>query len=228
MGSRTGDCGNSWSSMAMTRKEIPICQRQGIQRWTSGSSRMRVSTRPAERRGLGGTEKEDMSDTSVPRDMLRVTTCDTDESLAAASGLFNQYRRSYGEQPEQDERTLGWLTDMVESNMLTVYTASLGSPTDMPPIGLATCHVIPASLVMARFSQLRDLYVSPESRRRGAAAALVGAAREAALAAGATRLSLVTETDNQAALGLYRRLGFKPVEGLASLSLELPPQATME
>ena len=168
-----------------------------------------------------------MSDSSVPRHTLRVTTCDTDETLAAASGVFNEYRHSYGEQPDIDERTLGWLTDMVRSNMLTVYTAS-ASPADAPPIGLATCHAVPASLGLGRFWQLRDLYVLPASRRRGAAAALVGAAREAALAAGASRLSLVTETDNEAALGLYRRLGFRPVEGLETLSLELAPRADMQ
>ena len=154
---------------------------------------------------------------------LRVTTCDTDETLAAASGLFNQYRHHYGEPP--DERTLGWLTDMVRSRMLTVYTASVGSAADAPPIGLATGHAIPASLVMGQFWQLRDLYVLPGSRRQGVAAALVGAVREAALASGATRLSLVTEPDNEAALGLYRRLGFTPVDGLVSLSLDLAPPA---
>jgi GNAT superfamily N-acetyltransferase len=164
-----------------------------------------------------------MSDTSVPGATLRVTTCDTDETLAAASGLFNRYRHHYGEPPAGDGRALGWLTDMVRSNMLTVYTASVGSPADAPPIGLATGHAVPASLVMGRFWQLRDLYVLPESRRRGAADALVSAVRDAALAEGATRLSLVTEPDNQAALGLYRRLGFRPVEGLASLSLDLAP-----
>src|SRR4051812_44612700 len=170
-------------------------------------------------------------DTSVPRDMLRVTTCDTDESLAGASGLFNRYRHHYGEPPDEDERTLGWLTEMVCSKMLTVYTvytASVASPADAPPIGLATGHAIPASLVMGRFWQLRDLYVLPGSRRQGAAAALVSAVREAALAAGATRLSLVTEADNQAGLGLYRRLGFRHVEGLVSLSLDLAPQAIRE
>ena len=161
-----------------------------------------------------------MSDTSVPRDTLRVTMCDTDETLAAASGLFNQYRHHYGEPPDADERTLGWLTDMVQSNMLTVYTASV----DSPAIGLATGHAVPASLVMGWSWQLRDLYVLPGSRRQGAAAALVSAVGEAALAAGATRLSLVTEPDNQAALSLYRRLGFRPTEGLASLSLDLAPQ----
>jgi ribosomal protein S18 acetylase RimI-like enzyme len=163
-----------------------------------------------------------MSATSVPRDTLRVRTCDTVETLTAASGLFSQYRHHYGGPPEADQRTVGWLTDMVQSNMLTVYTASVGSRADAPAIGLATGHAVPASLVMGRFWQLRDLYVLPQFRRQGAAAALVGAVREAALAAGAIRLSLVTEPDNEAALGLYRRLGFRPVEGLASLSLDLP------
>jgi ribosomal protein S18 acetylase RimI-like enzyme len=78
---------------------------------------------------------------------------------------------------------------------------------------------------MGQFWQLRDLYVLPGSRRRGVAAALVGAVREAASAAGATRLALVTESDNRAALGLYRRLGFSPVAGLATLSLDLVPTA---
>lgn len=153
-----------------------------------------------------------------------VTTCDTEETLAAASGLFNRYRHHYGESSGADERTLGWLTDMVQSNMLTVYTAFVDSSADAPPIGLATGHAVPASLAMGRFWQLRDLYVLPEARRRGAAAALVGAVREAARAAGATRLSLATEPTNQPALGLYRRLGFKPVEGLVSLSLDLAGQ----
>jgi ribosomal protein S18 acetylase RimI-like enzyme len=171
------------------------------------------------------TGLEEGSDISVPRDTLRVTTCDTDETLAAASALFDQYRHHYGEPPDGDGRTLGWLTDMVQSRMLTVYTASVDSSADAPPIGLATGHAIPASLIMGRFWQLRDLYVLPGSRRQGAGAALVVAVREAALAAGATRLSLATELDNQAALGLYQRLGFRPVEGLVSLSLNLAPNA---
>ncbi|MGH3353404.1 MAG: GNAT family N-acetyltransferase [Nocardioides sp.] len=167
-----------------------------------------------------------MSDTPA-RNTPRVTTCDTDEKLAAASILFNQYRHHYGEPPDEDERTLGWLTDMVRSGLLTVYTASV-DPADSPPIGLATSHAVPASLAMGRTWQLRDLYVLTRSRRQGTAAALVDAVREAALTAGASRLTLVTEPDNQAALGLYRRLGFRPVEGLASLSLDLPPRTIRE
>jgi GNAT superfamily N-acetyltransferase len=166
-----------------------------------------------------------MSESSVPRDTLRVTTCDSDETLAAASGLFDQYRHHYGQPPADDGRSLGWLTDMVRSRLLTVYTASVGSSADTPPIGLATGHAVPASLALGRFWQLRDLYVLPGSRRRGAAAALVRAVMEAAVAAGATRLSLATELDNHAALDLYRKLGFRPVEGLTSLNLDLAPEA---
>jgi hypothetical protein len=89
-----------------------------------------------------------MSDNSVPGDWLRVTTCDTDETLAAASGLFDQYRQHYGVPPEGAGRTLGWLTDMVRSRMLTVYTASVDSSAVARPVGLATSHAVPASLVM--------------------------------------------------------------------------------
>jgi ribosomal protein S18 acetylase RimI-like enzyme len=157
-----------------------------------------------------------------------VTTCDTDDTLAAASGLFNRYRDHYGQHSDGDELARGWLTDMVGSGMLTVYTAHADSSADEAPVGLATAHAVPASLAMAQSWQLRDLYVLPADRHRGAATALVGAVREAALAAGATRLSLVTEVDNQDALRLYRRLGFAPVEGLASLSLDLARLAIEE
>lgn len=169
-----------------------------------------------------------MSGTPVPRDTLRITACHTDEALTVASRLFIQYRHHYGQSPDADERTLGWLTNMVRSNMLTVYLATVDSRADAPAVGLATGHAVPASLVIGQFWQLRDLFVLPECRRQGAASALVYAVRAAALAAGATRLSLVTEPDNQAALRLYRRLGFKPVEGLVSLSLDLAPQAIRE
>lgn len=169
-----------------------------------------------------------MSSASVPNEALRVVTCETEESLAAASVLFNQYRHHYGQPSDADDRTIGWLTDMVQSKMLTVYTAFVDSSEDASPIGLATSHAVPASLTMGRFWQLRDLYVLPGSRRRGVAAALMSAVREAALAAGAARLSLLTEPDNQAALGLYRDLGFRPIEGLVSLSLDLAPPEVRE
>ncbi|PKH41915.1 Ribosomal protein S18 acetylase RimI [Nocardioides alpinus] len=164
-----------------------------------------------------------MVGSSVPEDRVRVEVCHTDAALAAASDLVNHYRHHYGERPDQDDRTFGWLTDMVRSGMLTVFTASDAASANTSPIGLATCHAVPASLALGRFWQVRDLYVLPTHRRLGAGAALVGAARDAARAAGAVRLSLVTEPDNQVALALYKRLGFRPVDGIATLSLDLGP-----
>src|SRR5690349_14744635 len=97
-----------------------------------------------------------MSGNSVRVTPLRVTTCDTEETLAAASVLFNRYRHHYGEPSDGDDHAVGWLTDMVRSRMLTIFTASAESPAGTPPIGLATSHAIPASLAMGRFWQLRD------------------------------------------------------------------------
>ena len=167
-----------------------------------------------------------MDDIPISRGTVRITTCDTDATLAAASGLFEQYRHHYGAPPDGEDRTLGWLADMVRSRSLAVYTASVSPSVDAPPVGLATVHAVPASLALGQHWQVRDLYVLPESRGRGAATALMGAVREAALAAGATRLSLVTELGNRAALDLYRRLGFRPVEGLVSLTLDLSQDIT--
>ncbi|MFT3872002.1 MAG: GNAT family N-acetyltransferase [Nocardioides sp.] len=147
---------------------------------------------------------------------------DLRQRRAACSGQSsNQYRHHYGEPPEADGRAVGWLTEMVRSNALTLYAARVDSVADAPPVGLATSHTIPASLTMGQVWQLRDLYVVPEARHQGAGVALVNAVRHAAIAAGTTRLSLVTEPDNHVALDLYRKLGFKPVEDLASLSRDL-------
>jgi hypothetical protein len=88
------------------------------------------------------------ADTGLMTEALRVTACDTDETLAAASILFNEYRHHYGQSPDGDERTLRWLIEMVRSNMLIVYTASVVSAVEAAVIGLATAHPIPASLVM--------------------------------------------------------------------------------
>ncbi len=155
---------------------------------------------------------------------LRVASCDTDERLAAAAGLFNHYRHHYGES-DGDARAREWLSEMVRTRRLTVWAAWPDTEPDTAPVGLATSHEMPASLVLGTFWQVRDLYVIPGARRRGVAAALVGAVRDAALVAGATRLSLVTEPDNAAALSLYRGLGFRPVEGVSPLSLDLAPLA---
>ena len=92
-----------------------------------------------------------MTSSAGAHDALRVTTCDTPETLATAGVLFNDYRHGYGQPPDEDGRALSWLTEMVRAELLTVYTASVDGAGDAPPIGLPTSHEVPASLTMGRF-----------------------------------------------------------------------------
>lgn len=74
---------------------------------------------------------------------------------------------------------------------------------------------------LGHFWHLRDLFVLPSHRRRGAGRALLDAVRVAATAAGALRVVVQTEADNAPALRLYAESGYAPVEGYRSLSLQL-------
>ena len=131
-------------------------------------------------------------------------------ALAGVAEIFDQYRRHYGE-PVVAGQALAWLADQAGSGKLTVFTAHAGA--DLA--GIATAATLPASLRLGCYWQLRDLYVVPGARRRGAGHALVSAVRAAASAAGAIRLSVQTEADNTAALQLYRTSGFTPVSQVA-------------
>jgi ribosomal protein S18 acetylase RimI-like enzyme len=59
--------------------------------------------------------------------------------------------------------------------------------------------------------ELQDVSVRPEYRRRGVATALAGAAERAVVTRGADRLRLSVSVDNDAALALYRGLGYGDV-----------------
>lgn len=69
--------------------------------------------------------------------------------------------------------------------------------------------------VFARISgpegEILDLAVRPDRRRRGIAAGLLGAVREALHAAGVREVYLEVRQSNQAALALYGAHGFRPV-----------------
>ena len=63
-------------------------------------------------------------------------------------------------------------------------------------VGFAITMEVPASLRLAHFWQIRDLFVLPTHRRRGVGRALLASVRAAAIASGALRLVLQTEDDN--------------------------------
>ncbi len=68
-----------------------------------------------------------------------------------------------------------------------------------------------AHLALTDPPELQDVSVRPEHRRRGVATALAEAAERAVVARGFARLRLSVSVDNDAALALYRHLGYVDV-----------------
>jgi ribosomal protein S18 acetylase RimI-like enzyme len=68
-----------------------------------------------------------------------------------------------------------------------------------------------AHLALTDPPELQDVAVRPEHRRRGIATALAHAAERAVVARGFDRLRLSVSVDNDAALALYRHLGYADV-----------------
>jgi GNAT superfamily N-acetyltransferase len=132
------------------------------------------------------------------------------------AGIFDAYRGHYG-QAVEPERSASWLADQLETGRLTVFVAEQAGAI----VGFVSSVQIPASLRLGHWWQIRDLFVLPDHRRQGIAMALLDAVRTAAETAGALRLGLQTEEQNVAALALYRRAGYEPVNGYRGLELFL-------
>lgn len=67
---------------------------------------------------------------------------------------------------------------------------------------------------------LKELYVRAKSRRRGVAGAFMEALKEAAAAAGCSRVEWTADTDNPPALAFYEALGAEPRDGKVFYRLE--------
>jgi GNAT superfamily N-acetyltransferase len=88
-------------------------------------------------------------------------------------------------------------------------------------VGFAVTVEIPASLRLAHFWQIRDLFVLPMHRRQGVGHALLDSVRAAATASGALRLAVQTEDQNDPALALYISSGYIPMSGYRTLVLPI-------
>lgn len=60
------------------------------------------------------------------------------------------------------------------------------------------------------YAEVKRVYARPAARGRGVAKALIARVEKEARAAGLRSLRLETGTEQQAAIGLYERLGFRP------------------
>ncbi len=149
---------------------------------------------------------------------VRTLTAPTRSEIEALAELFNKYRAHYGE-ASYSSQAIGWL----EQNLSTHLRAFVAEDSGRF-VGFAITMEVPASLRLAHFWQIRDLFVLPTHRRRGVGRALLSFVRAAAIASGALRLVVQTEEDNDPALRLYTDSGYALINGYCSLMLPIRPQ----
>ena len=149
---------------------------------------------------------------------VRVLRVPTRSEIIRLASIFDSYRAHYGEVIDESQ-TVAWLEANLIGGRLQAFTAESGGEF----IGFALTMAVPASLRLGHFWQIRDLFVVPSHRRLGIGGALLESISAAAITAGASRLSLQTESDNTPALRLYAKSGYTIVEGFHSLLLTLNP-----
>lgn len=154
----------------------------------------------------------------VPAVSVRILITPSSDEIEALAKVFDRYRAHYGE-PSDGSPSRPWLARSLGTGQLRAFVAEDGAEM----VGFATAMEVPASLRLAHFWHVRDLFVLPTHRRLGVARALLASIRAAALDAGALRLLLQTEDDNEPALRLYEASGYTVVRGYCSLILPLAP-----
>lgn len=126
------------------------------------------------------------------------------EHLDAVATLFDGYRSFYGQESDVTGAR-DFLSGRMKRDESVIFLALNGA------VGLGFTQLYPmfSSVSMKRLWVLNDLFVAPEARGRGVAAALLEHAREFARKTGASEMQLATAADNLPAQRLYERLGWK-------------------
>jgi GNAT superfamily N-acetyltransferase len=150
---------------------------------------------------------------------VRALDAPTRRELDALAEIFDQYRVHYGEASDAS-RSACWLDENLSTSRTRVFVAENSGRF----VGFAITMEVPASLRLAHFWQIKDIFILPTHRRLGVGRALLASVREAAIASGALRLVLQTEDDNEPALRLYADSGYAPIKGYCSLMLPLSPE----
>jgi GNAT superfamily N-acetyltransferase len=158
---------------------------------------------------------------TAPDDLvsIRALAGPTRREIEALAEIFDQYRAHYGEASDAS-RSVSWLDENLSTSRLRVFVAEDRGRF----VGFAITMEVPASLRLAHFWQIRDLFVLPTHRRRGVGRALLSSVRAAAIASGALRLVVQTEEDNDPALRLYTDSGYALINGYCSLMLPIRPE----
>ncbi|SDY40597.1 GNAT family N-acetyltransferase [Herbiconiux ginsengi] len=144
------------------------------------------------------------------------------DDLDAVAPLFDAYREFYGLPGDSGTSAAAraYLGDRMSRGESIVLVASADPGAAAPFDGFTQLYPSFCSLELAPIFVLYDLFVHPDARGRGVATALLDAARQLGLDAGAARLELSTAHTNTSAQRLYESLGWMRDEEY--LHYELP------
>ncbi len=140
-------------------------------------------------------------------DRFVVTRASVDD-VEAIAPLFDAYRQFYHQPPDLGAAHAYLAERLARAESVILLAREDGDAARTPP-GFAQLYPSFASIALRRAWILYDLYVAPQARRRGVGRTLLLAARELALATGASELNLQTAVDNTAAQALYTALGWR-------------------
>jgi ribosomal protein S18 acetylase RimI-like enzyme len=126
---------------------------------------------------------------------VRQATLDDATELARLLDLFD----GVGATPEQVAARM-----LTCQSVLTTFLCEI----DGQPVGFACLRLVPHIQGDEPYAELTDIYVDAPFRRRGVARALMARVEEAAQAAGASDVVIITGFDNEEAQAAYRAAGY--------------------
>jgi ribosomal protein S18 acetylase RimI-like enzyme len=138
--------------------------------------------------------------------------------MAAVSALWSETARQHQAYDAQlwcwaDDAATEWqkrFRDLLRNPETIVLVATMAGGA-VVAFSIATCKENPPIFTVKRTGEIWDLCVLPEHRRKGIAVALMEAAFDELRGLEAKDVRLHVAIENQAAVGLYEKLGMKPL-----------------
>jgi ribosomal protein S18 acetylase RimI-like enzyme len=138
------------------------------------------------------------------------------EDLPTLSGLFDEYRQSYGERPNL-QQSADFLEQRFKNAESIIFVNVMGEVLT----GFILLYRGFSSIRCRSYYVLDDVYVSPAFRRQGAARQLIDTAILFANQEQAVKIWVDTPKDNYQSHQLYQSMGFKATDQYMSFQRHL-------
>ena len=138
------------------------------------------------------------------------------EDVSIVALLFDAYRQFY-KQPTDVEAAAEFISARLQNNESVIFIAF----DNEDAVGFTQLYPIFTSVGMKKTWLLNDLYVAATARGKGAATALLDAAKELGLATNSKWLLLETANDNFNAQKLYEKNNWQKVEQYCFYTFQL-------